>query len=200
MTRIIAGRAKGRRLKVPEQGTRPTADRVREALFASLDAQLLAADRTWSELVVLDLCAGSGALGLEAWSRGADSVTSVEHNRRACETIRMNAQQLHADLSVICADVEAYQSEQEVNICFLDPPYVWKSPRIARLLEGLHQRGVFAQDAIVVVERAKGHESPFPASITLDHERQYGDTILWYGHVHEAKGGSDANGSVSRVI
>jgi 16S rRNA (guanine966-N2)-methyltransferase len=190
VTRIIAGRAKGRRLHVPTQGTRPTSDRVREALFASLDAQLLASGRQWDEIVVLDLCAGSGALGLEAWSRGAESVTSVERDRKACEVIRSNARQCDADVTVVCADIESYQPHSLVDMCLLDPPYAWESPRIARLLDALCEQGVFSEGSTIVVERGKGHEAPFPPSITLDHERQYGDTVLWYGHVHQAKGGS----------
>ena len=90
MTRIIAGSAGGRRLQVPPKGTRPTSDRVRESCFSSLASALLAEGRSWSELSVLDLYAGSGALGLEALSRGAPFVTLVENSREAVRILRVN--------------------------------------------------------------------------------------------------------------
>ena len=83
MTRIIAGRARGRRVKIPSAGTRPTSDRLREALFASVESRLRAVGRGWHDVAVADLWAGSGAVGLEAWSRGAPRVLLVEKNAAA---------------------------------------------------------------------------------------------------------------------
>ena len=90
VTRIIAGAARGRRLAVPPKGTRPTSDRVRESLFSVLDSALLAGDRGWQDISVLDLYAGSGALGLEALSRGAAFVTFVEKNGEIIKVLEKN--------------------------------------------------------------------------------------------------------------
>ncbi|HEX8866406.1 MAG TPA: RsmD family RNA methyltransferase, partial [Lentzea sp.] len=89
MTRIVAGSAGGRRLKVPPKGTRPTSERVREALFSSLESMV-----DLDGMRVLDLYAGSGALGFEALSRGAAHATFVESDRRAAEVLKANAEEL----------------------------------------------------------------------------------------------------------
>ena len=90
MTRIIGGRARGRRLTVPARGTRPTSDRVRESLFSSVDADLRSDGTDWGQVVVLDLYAGTGALGLEALSRGASAAHLVESDRVAARSLREN--------------------------------------------------------------------------------------------------------------
>ncbi len=94
MTRIIAGRARGRRVKIPSAGTRPTSDRLREALFASVESRLRAAGRGWHDVAVADLWAGSGAVGLEAWSRGAPRVLLVEKNAAAVSVMMGNVSSL----------------------------------------------------------------------------------------------------------
>ncbi|MGA1147267.1 MAG: RsmD family RNA methyltransferase, partial [Candidatus Nanopelagicales bacterium] len=96
MTRIIAGRARGRRLTVPRSGTRPTSDRVRESMFASIESRLHADGRGWSDIHVCDLWAGSGALALEAWSRGAVRVVAIDASKSAVDAITANAMQLGA--------------------------------------------------------------------------------------------------------
>lgn len=189
MTRIIAGRAGGRRLRIPSTGTRPTTDRVREAMFARLDALLRAEGRSWQDLRVLDLCAGSGALGLEAWSRGAAGVTCVERDRSTARVIEGNRDQLDAgDVDVVCADVETWIPAGQFDCCFLDAPYAWSSQRVAGVLERLIAQRAFCDDAIVVVERPRAASSPLPAAIQCDAERPYGDTVLWYGHLDGERG------------
>lgn len=158
-------------------------------MFAHLDARLLAQDRTWSQVDVLDLCAGSGALGLEAWSRGARSVTCVENDRAAARTIEGNRAALGADaVTVIRGDARTVSLTDAVQCCVIDPPYAWSSAEVAQVLARLVDLRVLIPDAIVVAERSSGSSSPFPPSISVDRERSYGDTTLWYGHVVDQGG------------
>ena len=111
MTRIIAGSARGRRLVVPQHGTRPTSDRVRESMFSTLTSELLASGSDWSDLDVLDLYAGSGALGIEALSRGAASCTFVESAPAALRALRANP-----TLQVITVTPESYRPVPETEL------------------------------------------------------------------------------------
>lgn len=189
MTRIIAGKAGGRRLLVPPLGTRPTTDRVRESVFSRLDAGLLAEDRQWDDLRVLDLCAGSGALGIEAWSRGASFVQSVERDRAACRILQTNVRELEAmDIQVTCADVFEMTPAGSFDICFFDPPYDWPAGHVQQVLHRLIELNALKVGSLVLVERGRRGENPFLPPITLDDERRYGDTILWYGHVVNEEG------------
>jgi 16S rRNA (guanine966-N2)-methyltransferase len=187
MTRIIAGRARGRRLAVPARGTRPTSDRVRESLFSSLDAELLAEATPWSGIIVLDLYAGSGALGLEALSRGARSAAFVESDRAAARVLLANC----AGLGLPGADVLQRRVESlsgvnppsaSANLVFADPPYERDAADIAGQLQALFDAGWISRGARVVVERPSREEtSPLPASWRSERQRRFGDTCLWYG-------------------
>lgn len=195
MTRIIAGTARGRRLEVPPAGTRPTADRVREAVFSAVDSVLRADGRRWSSLRVLDLFAGSGALGLEAVSRGAATATLVDSSRKAAGPLRRNVVEVGADVTtVIVRDVRSLgrNAEQPFDLCFADPPYDWTSAALSRTLADLAASGWIADGALCVVERAeRDTDPPFPAHWTTERRRTYGDTAIWYGHATLA-GRSDA--------
>lgn len=176
MTRIIAGLARGRTLRVPPGScTRPTADRVREALFASLSSRVELAAAP-----VLDLYAGTGALGLEALSRGAPAATFVECERAALVALRANIAALGlAGAHVVAARVTAFlarPARPQFGLVLLDPPYdVDVDPVLARL------PGWLAPGAAVVVERARrGPEPGWPAGLVPDGSRRYGDTLLWY--------------------
>lgn len=185
MTRIIAGLAGGRRLQVPPKGTRPTSDRVREALFSALDSELLACGLSWERMHVLDLYAGSGALGLEARSRGAASVVLVEKSVPAAAIIRANVDSVALDgVSVIVRDVSHLtEPVTAATLVFVDPPYDMESSHIRGVLSQLHGRGWIDLDAIVVVERSnRDGDSPLPDTWVLDRRRAYGETVLWYGH------------------
>src|SRR5882757_857349 len=123
MTRVIAGSLGGRRISVPPAGTRPTSERVREALFSSLEASLGMAG-----LYVLDLCAGSGALGIEALSRGAGQALFVESDRRAANVLRRNLTDLGLDkVGVLrtapAASVLAAPADRTYDLVLADPPY-----------------------------------------------------------------------------
>jgi 16S rRNA (guanine966-N2)-methyltransferase len=180
--RIVAGLAKGRRLAPPADGTRPTSDRAREALFNSLATQLeLAGAR------VLDLYAGTGAVGLEALSRGAAEAVLVESNRAALAVLRRNVETVGlAGASVVGRSVTAYLKDapaQQFDLVFADPPYDLGDGELADVLAALSRPGRLAPQAWVVVERAARSGQPtWPAGlITPERERRYGDGVLWYG-------------------
>ena len=146
MTRIIAGEACGRSIKVPESGTRPTSDRAREGLFSSLDVRC-------NDSRVLDLFAGSGALGLEAASRGAEEVVLVEHSPAAVKVIRHNIGVLkHPRVEVREMKASTYLATAPrgyFDIVLADPPYEFDD--VDGLLEAIEP--VLDDDAFVVIER-----------------------------------------------
>ncbi len=174
MTRIIAGTAGGRRLVVPPgTSTRPTSDRAREGLFSSLQS-LTDLDGA----AVLDLYAGSGALGLEAVSRGAAAATLVEDDPRALDAIRSNIDALGLAATVVGADVADFLSREPspYDVVVLDPPYdVDVDPVLAALLPWV------AEDGVVVVERRTRGVAPGPpAGLREERSRRYGEATLWY--------------------
>jgi 16S rRNA (guanine966-N2)-methyltransferase len=179
MTRIIAGIAKGRTLKVPAAGTRPTSDRVRESIFNSLQHEL----GSWQDLRVLDLYAGSGAFGLEAMSRGAAHSVAIESHRQACEVIRANAQTTNFDVKVIQREVLKYvasPSETQFDVVFIDPPYEVSNDEIELVLAALQSGGYLADDAVIVVERSARTDAPtWPISLTSVSERTLGETRVF---------------------
>jgi 16S rRNA (guanine966-N2)-methyltransferase len=180
VTRIIAGVARGRRLRVPSDGTRPTTDRVRESLFGRLDHLL----GGFAGTRVLDLFAGSGALGLEAASRGATAVVLVERDRRAAAVARANARSVGVSgVEVVGASVDAYLAAAPTpfDLILADPPYAVTSPQVQALLGRLAE-GWLAPDAIVVVERpTRGSELTWPEGLVALRHVAYGETTLWYG-------------------
>ena len=187
MTRIIAGSARGRRLAVPASGTRPTSDRVREALFSTVESDLAGTGRSWPQMRVLDLFSGSGALGLESLSRGAASVVLVEKSRSCAKVVSANASVVGLDgAQIVIRDAwqvaELVPPDGGATLCFADPPYDWAAADLRRLLTGLADSGWLARDAMVVIERpAKDPASPFPDTWGEPRRRPYGDTVLWYG-------------------
>ncbi|GAA3530657.1 DNA methylase [Aeromicrobium flavum] len=179
MTRVISGRWGGRRLTVPTgDGTRPTSDRVRESMFASLNSLLGGFDG----LRVLDLYAGSGALGLEALSRGAEHADLVESYAKAARTIARNVKELGAPATVHTVAAQRFVDEESGpwDLVFLDPPYAVPSVEVASLLTAL--RPHLNPDAVVVVERAKRDPFAWPEGFDALRDKAYGDTRLWYGH------------------
>ena len=183
MTRIIGGTAGGRRIKAPAGSrTRPTSDRVREALFSAVDAAV----GSLSGLRFLDLYAGSGAVGLEARSRGAGVVTLVEQDRRTAGMIGANARLLGFDgVEVVTGSVRstlAHPPRAPYDVVFLDPPYALATAEVVADLEALHGQDWLADDALVVVERGtRSDDLHWPAGLEGDRARRYGETMLWYG-------------------
>ncbi len=180
MTRIIGGTAGGRTLVVPPGGrTRPTSDRVREALFSALNSRGLPDGAR-----VLDLYAGSGALGLEAASRGAVEVVLVDSWRAAVEAARRNVAALGLPgVRVVPASCErfvAVPAPQAMDLVFLDPPYALAEPDLARVLGALVDGGWVAEGGVVVVERsARGPEPGWPEALSHEPVRRYGETAVW---------------------
>ncbi len=180
MTRIIAGLAGGRTLRTPPgPGTRPTSDRVREALFSALTARDLLAGAA-----VLDLYAGSGALGLEAASRGARRVDLVESDRRATQTIRANIAALALPgVAVHAGSVATWLARPAptaYDLVLLDPPYDLAEDALAADLGALVGGGWLAGEGLVVVERSSRSPEPaWPAGLTAEPARRYGETVLW---------------------
>ncbi|WP_273487519.1 16S rRNA (guanine(966)-N(2))-methyltransferase RsmD [Ancrocorticia populi] len=178
MTRVVAGRAKGRTLKVPASGTRPTSERVREAMFSSLEHRGFI-----DGCEVLDLYAGSGALGIEAASRGAIYVECVESAPKAAALIRQNA----VDLPVVVTNQKAetwvkLPANRAYDLAFLDPPYDLPENKLTEVLEGLLPH--LAHDAAIVVERSSRSPEPtWPAGMELTSEKKWGDTRAWTGQV-----------------
>jgi len=171
--RVIAGRYGGRRLQAPAgDATRPTADRVREALFSILGARVEGAR-------VLDLFAGSGALGLEALSRGAASATFVDSAPAALRVVRANLGSLGADAEVVRADAvrwlrAASDGARQYDLVFLDPPYRRAEALGAMLSEPL--TAVLGPDALAISESDR--RAPLELTIPTIDERRYGDTLI----------------------
>jgi 16S rRNA (guanine966-N2)-methyltransferase len=185
MTRIIGGSAGGRRISTPRgSSTRPTSDRVREALFSAVESWC----GSLAGLRVLDLYAGSGAVGLEARSRGAGVVTLVEHDRRTAGMITANVQTLgfHKQVEVIVGTVDATLSRPPrapYDLVFSDPPYPLIASAVDLDLASLATHGWLVPGAMVVVERgSRGVGPTWPGGIRADRQKKYGETTLWYGH------------------
>lgn len=179
MTRIIAGKYGGRRIQTPKgDGTRPTSDRVREALFSSLESELGGFDG----VRVLDLFAGSGALGLEALSRGAERATFVESDSRAAAVVKVNIRELEANGEVLRRNASSFVEEQidpRFDLVFIDPPYAMSTVLVTGLVRKLAEYS--ALDALFVVERATRDPFEWPESVDGIRSKKYGETTLWYG-------------------
>lgn len=189
MTRIVAGTVGGRTLAVPPSGTRPTSERVREAMFSRLEHLGVIDGGT-----VLDLFAGSGALGIEAASRGAAEVLLVESARKAAEVARRNVATLGLGGTVrvlaepaerctarLAADGGGDRPGRPLDLVLLDPPYDLSGTVLARILADLATPGVLAPEAVVVVERARRSGEPeWPDGLAAFAARTYGDTVVHY--------------------
>jgi 16S rRNA (guanine966-N2)-methyltransferase len=178
VTRIIGGVAGGRRIVVPPRGTRPTTDRVRESLFNVLAARL-----DLSGLAVLDLYAGSGALGLEALSRGATSALFVESDPRTAAVIARNIEALGLPGATLrrgaVAAVLTAATSAPVDLVLADPPYNVEGAEVDSVLATLTTHGWAHEGTVAVVERAAASAPlTWPAGWLLWEPRVYGDTRL----------------------
>ena len=186
MSRIIAGAAKGVRLKAPAgANTRPTTDRTREAFFNSLatwfDCAGVETSQQMAGAAMLDLYPGIGGIGLEAVSRGADA-TLVEKARPASAVIAENMRLARLKAALVTCSVESYLAGQPkaFDLVWLDPPYDVTTERINELVAKL-TRGWLAQDALVVIERSVRDEPPtWPSEYDEVWDKRYGETALYY--------------------
>lgn len=190
MSRIIAGSHGGRRLTTPPGSrTRPTTDRVREALFSAVAAWAGTADAPADEalagLAFADLFAGSGAVGLEAASRGAGPVLLVEADKRTAGVTTRNVRDLGLAATVRTGKVEtvvAVPSEQAYDVVFLDPPYELAGETLTTVMGALADGGWLGADALLVLERSRRTPDPqWPPLVTDSWRRSYGETVLHYG-------------------
>lgn len=172
--RITGGRLRGRRVHVARGELRPTAERVREAVFARLDV---------SGAEVLDLFAGSGALGFEALSRGAASALFVDRSRRCAAAVRESIRSLGLEEVASVEVGEAVRAVERLgragrrfDLVLVDPPYA--SDELPRVLEALVSSGVLAQNSILVVEHGRRHPVAVARGLAVLDERRYGDTVI----------------------
>lgn len=200
MTRIIGGTAGGRRIHTPAgQHTRPTTDRVREALFSAVESWC----GSLQGLRFLDLYAGSGAVGLEAWSRGAGVVSLVESDRRTARLIYENAKMLgFSRVHVMTNSVTAVLSRPPsapYDVVFMDPPYHFDDAVVGAELALLSGREWLVPGALVVVERATRSPEPvWPGGFSDTRGRKYGETTLWYGHAAGERAPDPSNDPTNR--
>lgn len=190
MTRIVGGRWGGRTLRTPRGSTtRPTAEKIRAAL-----GNALAAGGALEDAVVLDLYAGSGALGLELLSRGAARVVLVERDRAAVAALRQNVAALDPRAAqVVAADVDQWSdgpgasTAGPFDLVVADPPYAVADADLAAVFAALGTVGAMAPGADLVVERGVRRDDPagptfgWPAPVAAVREKRYGDTVLCYG-------------------
>jgi len=200
MTRVIAGQAGGRRLAVPPgTTTRPTSDRAREGLFASLLSELGSFDRAR----VLDLYAGSGAIGLEALSRGAERVLLVESDARAAAVIKANVAVVDLPGATVAVDrVERLLARPQADaarfdLVIADPPYAVTEEAVGKVLT-LLDGGWLADGALVVIERAtRSGPLHWPPGFLPSKSRRYGEATFWYGW-YGGEAGAGQTGTASR--
>ncbi|MCP2030537.1 16S rRNA (guanine966-N2)-methyltransferase [Okibacterium sp. HSC-33S16] len=187
MTRIVSGFAGSLTLRVPKSGTRPTSDHVREAMFSALDARGVI-----DGAQVLDLYAGSGALGLEAASRGASEVVLVERGAPAAAVCRQNAKAVsNAAPQKLVIDVAARSVQSYLDsavgafdLVFLDPPYDLPEGELSSNLTALVP--LLADDALVVVERSSRSPEPtWPLGLLPVRSKKYGETLVWWAEPAE---------------
>jgi 16S rRNA (guanine966-N2)-methyltransferase len=188
VTRIIGGAARGRRLRVPTDGTRPTSDRAREALFSSIESIRGA----WNLAHVLDLYAGSGACGLEAASRGAARVDLVEVDAKAHRVIVANrdivlSAGIDSEITTHRASVERWvkamhrsQHDERYDVVFCDPPYATSAVELDAVLQVLVASAALEPGSLIVVERS-AHDPTWRWSRPLRArwDRKYGEAHLW---------------------
>jgi 16S rRNA (guanine966-N2)-methyltransferase len=185
VTRIIAGAARGRRLTVPKGTvTRPTSDRAREGLFATVTT----IHGPLPGARVLDLFAGSGAVGLEALSRGAARVVFVESDARAVRVVRANMAAVGLPGSeLVCDKVQRFLdrgpgADAAFDLVVADPPYAVPPVEVTGMLTALAREGWLAPGALVAVERAtRAGSFSWPATYRADRSRRYGEATFWYG-------------------
>ncbi len=185
--RIISGSAKGRVLNTPAGITRPTSDRAREGIFSALESEI----GTCEGISFLDLYGGTGAVGLEALSRGASEVVVVEKDVKAAQVARDNYELIRAvttgKFSVMRMSVDGYLALAEkpilADVVYLDPPYELANSVIEKVLTGLGSEQALKRDAIVIVERSSRTKAfTWPDAFEAIKERKYGEGTGYFAN------------------
>ena len=189
MTRLIAGKLRSTRLAVPDAGTRPTTDRVREAMFSAIEARL-----DLDGVFVLDLFAGSGALGLEALSRGAATADFVESGAGAARILQANIDTARGLLGASASEIAAHRTALPgyvlgpcprgggFDLVLIDPPYEQVEALVPEILDRLVDNGWLSEIAHVVVESSvRSADIEWPQGMTSDFSRTYGETRVDIG-------------------
>ena len=202
--RVISGRFKGVALTTPKSVTRPTTDRTKEAIFSRFDSWGVLDDAR-----VLDLFAGTGALGVEALSRGARELVAVEANGPAATLIattltalkRHRAWESDMGARVIRAKAERYVDAGDArpfDVILIDPPYAFATDACDTLLAGLVAGGLAGDDTVIMLERSVRSDDPTPpAGWAISERRDYGETAVFYiervaGNAEDAEGSDEA--------
>ena len=182
--RIIGGSAKGKNLYSPSERTRPTSDRAREGLFSSLESEF----GSISDLKFLDLFSGSGAVGVEALSRGAAFVQSVEQDRSTAQIAEKNFQLVNGVSGTFRVDAEragkylSVPAEIQFDIIFLDPPYEYSNQEIEKLLSAIANQHFLKENGVIAVEReSRSKEFNWPSPFSSVKVRSYGQGSIYYG-------------------
>ena len=182
--RVISGRFKGVALTTPKAGTRPTTDRTKEAIFSHLDSWGVLDDAR-----VLDLFAGTGALGIEALSRGARELVAVESSAPAAALIAQTLTALKHNRSwdhgmsarVVKARAEQYAAVEPFDMVFIDPPYAFETNDCNQLLADLASRELTSSNTVIMLERSTRSEEPTaPENWEITDRRDYGETAVYY--------------------
>ena len=180
--RIIAGKYRAKNLVAPEgKTTRPTSDRAREAVFNVLESVLRKQEKSWSEISVLDAFAGTGALGLEALSRGAFSLTAAEKDRDAVSCFWKNADAFVKDGTDVRLFSDALQppvAEKPVSLLFMDPPYA--KGLVAPALDALCRQGWIDPETLCVIETERGEKDVLPSGFEISDTRFYGKAAVLF--------------------
>ena len=174
--RIISGKFKGRVLVAPPEGTRPTSDRAKEMLFDILNSRLVKLGKRWEEIRFADVFSGSGAVGLEAVSRGAKATFLFENNPIAQKTIRQNGKGIPFELygDALTPPV----ATQSVDILFMDPPYgkgFWEQALPRFLLQGW-----IDESTLIIIEEDKTNKVEFPQGFVLLEKRSAGRNTFYF--------------------
>lgn len=186
LMRIIAGQAKGRHLVAPAGVTRPTSDRTREGIFSALESEI----GTCAGIAFLDLFGGTGAVGLEALSRGASEVVVVEKDVKAARVCKDNYELLADDVtgkfSVLRMSVDAYLDTEankrlQCDVVYLDPPYDFPNATIEKVLAKIVEKEILKPSAVVIVERpTRSQPFTWPEALEAKKERKYGEGTVYF--------------------
>ena len=174
--RIVSGKFKGRSLIAPPEGTRPTADRAKEMLFDILSSYLMKQGKRWENLRFADVFAGSGAVGLEAVSRGAKVVCLFENNSQAQKTIRQNGKEMQFELYGDALKPSIIQNP--ADILFMDPPYGKGLAELA--IPQFLKQGWIDKNTLIIIEEDKKNRVEIPNEFVLENKRSAGRNTFYF--------------------